>query len=74
MLVGKNIIITGASSGIGEQLAYQYAQYGANVFITARREHRLQQVSSTRFELYIMFCHNEYCKTNNSNAYLVLLI
>ena len=41
---GKNVLITGASSGIGEQMAYMYAQHGANVFITARREQQLQTV------------------------------
>ena len=34
---GKNVVITGASTGIGEHLAYQYARLGANVVITARR-------------------------------------
>ncbi len=41
---GKNVIITGASTGIGEQIAYHYARLGANIVITARREQRLQQV------------------------------
>ncbi len=41
---GRNIIITGASTGIGEQLAYHYARLGANIVITARREQQLQQV------------------------------
>ncbi len=41
---GKNVIVTGASTGIGEQMAYHYARLGANIVITARREHRLQQV------------------------------
>ena len=41
---GKNVIITGASSGIGEQMAYHYARLGANVLITARREPQLQKV------------------------------
>ncbi len=41
---GKNIIITGSSTGIGEQLAYHYARLGANILITARREERLIQV------------------------------
>ncbi len=41
---GKNVVITGASTGIGEQLAYHYAQLGANIVITARREQQLQQV------------------------------
>ena len=41
---GKNVIITGASTGIGEHMAYHYAQLGANILIMARREHRLQKV------------------------------
>ena len=41
---GKNILVTGASTGIGEQIAYHYARLGANVVITARRESRLKQV------------------------------
>jgi len=41
---GKRVLITGASTGIGEQLAYQYARHGASVFITARRENLLQEV------------------------------
>ncbi len=41
---GKTVIITGASSGIGEQLAYHYARLGANILITARREQQLQIV------------------------------
>ena len=41
---GKNVVITGASTGIGEHLAYQYSRLGANVIITARREQRLKEV------------------------------
>ena len=41
---GKNVIITGASTGIGEELAYQYSRLGANIVITARREQRLKEV------------------------------
>ncbi len=41
---GKNVVITGASSGLGEQLAYRYARLGANILITARREKQLKQV------------------------------
>ncbi len=40
----KNVIITGASTGIGQQLAYHYARLGANILITARREQQLQKV------------------------------
>ena len=38
------MLVTGASGGIGEQIAYQYARLGANVLITARREAELKRV------------------------------
>ena len=41
---GKRVVITGASTGIGEQIAYQYAKLGAKILITARREGALQEV------------------------------
>ncbi|XP_071788180.1 hydroxysteroid 11-beta-dehydrogenase 1-like protein isoform X3 [Asterias amurensis] len=41
---GKRVVITGASTGIGEQIAYQYAKLGAKILITARREGALQDV------------------------------
>ena len=41
----ENVINTGASTGIGEQLAYQYARLSANVVITAGRAVMLKQVS-----------------------------
>ncbi|KAL4235523.1 hypothetical protein ACF0H5_003920 [Mactra antiquata] len=44
LVKGKRVLVTGASTGIGEQLAYQYAEHGAHVVITARRENRLKEV------------------------------
>ena len=35
--------MTGASSGIGEEIANLYCKHGANLVITARREERLRQ-------------------------------
>lgn len=43
-LIGKNIVITGASSGIGEALAIEAANRGARVAIVARRADRLADV------------------------------
>lgn len=41
-LNGKNIIITGASSGIGKECAISCSEVGANVVIVGRNEARLQ--------------------------------
>ncbi|KAB2067954.1 hypothetical protein ES319_A09G263800v1 [Gossypium barbadense] len=43
---GKVVLITGASSGIGEHVAYEYARRGACLAVVARREHRLRQVAA----------------------------
>ena len=43
-VVGKNVVVTGTTSGIGRVLALQYAKLGANVFITARKENVLKEV------------------------------
>lgn len=42
-LSGKTILVTGASSGIGRATAIECSKLGANVFITGRNEHRLQE-------------------------------
>tara|TARA_Y100000590_G_scaffold207978_1_gene235588 strand:+ start:818 stop:1555 length:738 start_codon:yes stop_codon:yes gene_type:complete len=41
----KSVFITGASSGIGESLAYYFAKEGAIVGIAARRKNRLKKVA-----------------------------
>lgn len=46
-LKNKTVIITGASSGIGEATARKLAKEGANVVLTARREDRLKKLKET---------------------------
>ena len=41
---GKNVVICGGSTGIGEQIAYRFCEQGANVLVVARREWALQNV------------------------------
>lgn len=45
---GKNFIVTGASSGMGRQIAIELAEAGAKVLAIARRENELQNLQ----ELY----------------------
>jgi len=42
----KAVFITGASSGIGEELARQLVKQGAQVFLFARREDRLKKIAN----------------------------
>ena len=43
---GKVIWITGASSGIGEALAYEWSKRGAHLILSARRESELERVKA----------------------------
>lgn len=45
-LVGKTILVTGASSGIGKETALRCAKMGSRVILTARNTDRLQEVLS----------------------------
>ncbi|NXL30896.1 DHI1 dehydrogenase, partial [Glaucidium brasilianum] len=51
MLRGKRVIVTGASSGIGEQVAYHLARMEAHLLLTARTEAKLQKVVERCLEL-----------------------
>ncbi len=42
----KVIWITGASSGLGEEMAYQLTKKGAKLILSARREEELNRVKS----------------------------
>jgi NADP-dependent 3-hydroxy acid dehydrogenase YdfG len=44
-LAGKTVMVTGASSGIGEATAYKLAKQGARVGVVARRKDRLETLA-----------------------------
>ncbi len=45
--MSKRIFISGASSGIGEHLAYAYAKRGANIGLAARRTELLEKIAAS---------------------------
>ncbi|MDV7338128.1 SDR family oxidoreductase [Terasakiella sp. A23] len=45
-LTGKTIIITGASSGLGEAMARKFAPLGANLVLGARRQDKLEAIKA----------------------------
>ncbi|XVF49578.1 hypothetical protein PTKIN_Ptkin04bG0023700 [Pterospermum kingtungense] len=50
-VAGKVVLITGASSGIGKYLAYEYATRGARLALVARRTDRLEEVAEEARQL-----------------------
>lgn len=46
-LIGKNILVTGASSGIGRATAIECSKMGARILLTGRNEERLKETLSS---------------------------
>ncbi|KFV42957.1 Hydroxysteroid 11-beta-dehydrogenase 1-like [Gavia stellata] len=62
-LSGARVLLTGASAGIGEQMAYHYARFGAEIVLTARREAVLHKVRTS------VTCSQYFTKTTpHSNS------
>lgn len=51
-LEDKTALITGASSGIGEAIAYSFAQEGASLILVARRMNRVSELAEKLKEKY----------------------
>ncbi|MGI0060048.1 MAG: SDR family NAD(P)-dependent oxidoreductase, partial [Nitrosotalea sp.] len=63
---GKVVVITGASSGIGEQSAEKFAKLHANVILVSRNEKRLQEIA-TRLSRYQIEAFAYACDISNKD-------
>lgn len=64
-LTGKTIIITGASSGIGEKIAYLVAEQGAHPILLARSYDQLAKIAQNIKDRYQIECN--YYKVDVGN-------
>lgn len=55
-LVDRTIIVTGASSGIGERIAHHIAQRGGNLLLTARSIEKLKNLQTELINTYSIEC------------------
>lgn len=54
----KTVLITGASSGIGKQTAFEFAKLGANIILVARRKEKLDELANEleKFNVITFVC------------------
>ena len=80
-------IVTGASAGIGKEIAIQLAERGHDIILTARRENRLQELASeirSRYQVNVDYITadlaevdapdqiHEFCKNNNYDVEILI--
>ena len=65
---GSTVLITGASSGIGADLARQLAERGYNVTLTARRRDRLEELADELREAHDIHVDVEPCDLGKHGA------
>lgn len=65
----KTVLITGASSGIGKELAYVYAEKGYNLVLAARRKDRLTEIKNeitTKYRVSVDIFNIDLSKTDSA--------
>ena len=60
-ITGKNILITGATSGIGKATAIQFGELGANLLLTGRRNERLLEIKKLLTDTHPDISVHTYC-------------
>jgi short-subunit dehydrogenase len=65
---GSTVLITGASSGIGADLARQLAERGYNVTLVARRRERLEELADELREAHDVHVDVETCDLGDAKA------
>jgi 3-hydroxy acid dehydrogenase/malonic semialdehyde reductase len=68
MLQGKTVLITGASSGIGQACAERFAESGARLLLLARRRERLEQLAAQLQQHYGTSTHCLVCDVRHRHA------
>ncbi len=66
-LMNKNVLVTGASAGIGQAIAIAFAQEGANLILFARREDKLNATAEALTEEFGTKVHIAKCDVRNYN-------
>jgi len=65
---GSTVLVTGASSGIGADLARQLAERGYNVTLSARRRERLEELADELREAHDVHVDVETCDLGDATA------
>jgi short-subunit dehydrogenase len=67
----KVALITGASSGIGKELAYIHAEYGGDLIVVARRENKLLELKSeleSKFKISVATIEQDLSQTGSASV------
>jgi len=65
ILQDKNVLITGATGGLGECIAFEFAKHGCNLFLTGTNDKKLEQLLSkidSEKKIYCMSANLEKVK------------